>query len=58
MEYDYITNFIGKPNQFYSISKIYKNKKMSNACGIATDIMIKIPNPNDLKLRHNSKFCI
>ncbi|XP_014774976.1 uncharacterized protein LOC106872478 [Octopus bimaculoides] len=50
-EYDYMTNFKSKTSQFYGIPKIHKSEKISNACRIATDIIIKVPTPYDLKLR-------
>eukprot|EP00106_Octopus_bimaculoides_P001170 XP_014768612.1 PREDICTED: uncharacterized protein LOC106868030 [Octopus bimaculoides] len=50
-EYDYITNFKCKSSLFYGIPKVHKSKVISEACKKATDVIIKIPSPKDLKLR-------
>ncbi|XP_036362142.1 uncharacterized protein LOC118765009 [Octopus sinensis] len=50
-EYEYITNFKCKSSLFYDIPKVHKSQIISETCKTSTDILIKIPSPNDLKLR-------
>eukprot|EP00106_Octopus_bimaculoides_P006452 XP_014773894.1 PREDICTED: uncharacterized protein LOC106871769 [Octopus bimaculoides] len=50
-ENDYITNFKSKSSLFYGIPKIHKSRIISDACKGAIDIIIKVPAPDDLKLR-------
>eukprot|EP00106_Octopus_bimaculoides_P014668 XP_014782110.1 PREDICTED: uncharacterized protein LOC106877676 [Octopus bimaculoides] len=50
-EKDYIINFKCKPSLFYGLPKIHKNKSITEACKLSSDIYINIKAPEDLKLK-------
>eukprot|EP00106_Octopus_bimaculoides_P007746 XP_014775188.1 PREDICTED: uncharacterized protein LOC106872641 [Octopus bimaculoides] len=50
-EKDYIINFKCKPSLFYGFPKIHKNKSITEAYTLSSDIYINIKAPEDLKLR-------
>ena len=50
-EFDYLTEFVTKPSNFYGLPKIHKSKEINEACSISKENYIEIDAPENLSFR-------